>query len=134
MAGGDDSLQSISVRLDGTNYTYWSFGMKNFLKGNKMWKYVFGSTFKPEKSEDTEKYDELLDVWDTNNSKIITWINNSVEHRIGMQLARYETAKEVWDYLQRLYVRSNFAVQYQLEVPDKADVSGKGVCQRPSPY
>jgi hypothetical protein len=41
----------------------------------------------------------LIETWETNNAKIITWINNSVEHSIGTQLARYETTKEVWDYL-----------------------------------
>lgn len=30
--------------------------------------------------------------------------------------AKYETTKEVWDHLNRLYVLSNFAKQYQLEV------------------
>jgi len=30
-------------------------------------------------------------------------------------LAKYETAKEVWDHLQRLFMQSNFAKQYQLE-------------------
>ena len=57
----------------------------------------------------------LIDTWEENNAKIITWINNSVEHSIGMQLAKYETAKEVWDHLQRLFTQSNFAKQYQLE-------------------
>jgi hypothetical protein len=32
-----------------------------------------------------------------------------------MQLAKYETTKEVWDHLQRLFTQSNFAKQYQLE-------------------
>ena len=36
----DDSLQSVSVRLDGKNYSYWSYVMRNFLKGKKMWGYV----------------------------------------------------------------------------------------------
>lgn len=31
------------------------------------------------------------------------------------QLALYETAKEVWDHLARLYTQSNFAKQFQLE-------------------
>lgn len=35
-----------------------------------------------------------LDTWDANNFKIITWIN-FIEHSIGTQLAKYETAKEV---------------------------------------
>ena len=31
----DDSLQSVSVRLDEKNYLYWSYVMRNFLKGKK---------------------------------------------------------------------------------------------------
>jgi len=39
----DDSLQSVNVRLDGKNYSYWSYVMRNFLKGKKMWGYVKGT-------------------------------------------------------------------------------------------
>jgi hypothetical protein len=28
------------VRLDGKNYSYWSYVMRNFLKGKKMWGFV----------------------------------------------------------------------------------------------
>ena len=106
----DDSLQSVSVRLDGKNYSYWSYVMRNFLKGKKIWGYVSGTSVKP---KDTDA--GLIDTWEADNAKIITWINNSVEHSIGTQLAKYETAKEVWDHLQRLFTQSNFAKQYQLE-------------------
>ena len=61
----------------------------------------------------------MLDVWEVNNSKIITWIN-SVTPSIGMQLAKYEYAKEVWDHLARLYTQSNFAKKYQLECDIRA--------------
>ena len=69
--------------------------MRNYLKGKKMWGYVSGTYVVPKNNE--EKYAELIDTWEGNNAKIITWINNSVEHSIGTQLAKYETAKEVWD-------------------------------------
>ena len=39
----DDSLQYVSVRLDGKNYSYWSYVMKIFLKGKKIWGYVSGT-------------------------------------------------------------------------------------------
>ncbi|KAG8371600.1 hypothetical protein BUALT_Bualt13G0104800 [Buddleja alternifolia] len=113
MAGGDDSLQSIGVRLDGKNYSYWSYVMINFLKGKGLWDYVFGKAKCPKTGD--EKFDELFRVWETNNSKIITWINNSVEQRIGVQLAKFNNAKEIWDYLSRLFVQNNFAVKYQLQ-------------------
>jgi hypothetical protein len=37
----------------------------------------------------------LIDTWKANNAKIITWINNFIEHSIGTQLAKYETTNEV---------------------------------------
>ena len=57
-----------------------------------------------------------IDTWEANNAKIITWINNCVKHSMGTQLAKYETTKEVWGHLQRLYTQSNFAKQYRLEI------------------
>ena len=80
-----------------------------------MWVYVSRTFVKPVDSED-EKYTEQLDVWEACNSKIITWINNSVLQSIGIQLAKYEAAKEVWDHLERLYTQSNFVKLYQLEI------------------
>jgi len=38
----DDFLQSISVQLDGKNYSYRSYVIKNFLRGKSMWDYVLG--------------------------------------------------------------------------------------------
>ena len=54
-------------------------------------------------------YHELCSTWNTNNAKIITWINNSVDQSIGVHFARFNTAKEIWDYLSKLYIQSNFA-------------------------
>ena len=78
-----------------------------------MWGYVSGAYVVPKNTEEGDT--ASIDAWEANNAKIITWINNSVEHSIGTQLAKYETAKEVWDHLQRLFTQSNFAKQYQLE-------------------
>jgi hypothetical protein len=39
----NDSLQSVSMRLDGKNYSYWSYVMRNFLNGKKIWGYVNGT-------------------------------------------------------------------------------------------
>jgi len=76
----DDSLQSVSVRLDGKNYSYWSYVMRNFLKGKKIWGYVSGIYTIPKNIEEGDAV--LIDTWEANNAKIITWINNSVIHAI----------------------------------------------------
>ncbi|KAM6551871.1 hypothetical protein CsatB_001679 [Cannabis sativa] len=39
---------------------------------------------------------------------------------IGTQLAKYDTAKEVWDHLPRLHTQSNIAKQFQLETNIRA--------------
>ena len=67
--------------------------MRNFLKGKKLWGYVIGTSVKPESTN--ENYTTELDTWEANNSKIITWINNYIEHSIGARLAKYETTKDV---------------------------------------
>jgi len=87
--------------------------MRNFLKSKKMWGYVSGTYVVPKNTEEGDI--ASIDTWEANNAKIITWINNYVEHSISTQLAKYETANEVWDHLQRLFTQSNFAKQYQLE-------------------
>jgi hypothetical protein len=89
----DDSLQSVSVRLDVKNYSYWSYVMRNVPKSKKMRGYVSGTYVIPKNTEEGDVV--LIDTWEANNANIITWINNSVEHSIGMQLAKYETTKEV---------------------------------------
>ncbi|KAM1261911.1 hypothetical protein ACFX2G_027718 [Malus domestica] len=111
----DDSLQAIGVKLNGNNYVYWAYVMKNFLIGKGLWGYVSGMISIPNNPKD-EKHFELVAAWEMNNSKIITWINNSVDLAIGMQLAKFSTSKEVWDHLAKLYTKANFAKRYQLEM------------------
>ena len=71
--------------------------MRTFIKGKKLQGYVTGTCVKPKSTD--ENYVAELDTWEANNSKIITWINNYVEHSIGVRLEKYKTIKEVWDHL-----------------------------------
>ena len=66
-----------------------------------MWGYVSRTSVKLRNTN--EGYDALIDVWEANNAKIIIWINNFFEHFISIQLAKYETIKEVWDHMQKDY-------------------------------
>ena len=89
--------------------------MKKFLKGKNIQGYIISTLCKPMNEKD-EKYAKQLDVWEVRNVKSITWINNSVDNSIIIQLSKYETIEEIWEHLQRLYMQSNFAKQYQLEI------------------
>jgi hypothetical protein len=48
----DDLLQSVRVRLDGKNYSYWSYVMRSFLKDKSMWGYASGTYVKPKNTEE----------------------------------------------------------------------------------
>uniref|UniRef100_A0A5B7BTX9 Retrotransposon Copia-like N-terminal domain-containing protein n=1 Tax=Davidia involucrata TaxID=16924 RepID=A0A5B7BTX9_DAVIN len=120
MASGHiDSLQAISVKLVGHNYIYWAYVMKNFLLGKNMWDYITREEAAPTDTK-AANHAELQKTWNVNNAKIITWINNSVDQTIGVQLAKFNTAKQIWEYLSKLYVQSNFAKRYQLEADIRA--------------
>ena len=71
------------------------------MKMKRIWGYVSGTYTKPTNEKD-EGFAEQFDIWDASNYKIITWVNSSVQQSIDVQLARYETAKEVWGHLERL--------------------------------
>ena len=102
----DDKLQAITTKLDGTNYSYWSHVMKNFIMGKGMWNYVIGMTIRPVESQETE-----ADV-----AQILTWFHNPVQTTTCMNFSKYSTSKQVWDYLKTMYLESNFAKQYELEM------------------
>ena len=59
-----------------------------------MWGYII-ATLRKLINDNDEKYAEQLDDWEVSNSKIITWINNSIDNLIDIQLTMYETTKEI---------------------------------------
>lgn len=68
----DDSLQSISVKLNGKSYSYSSTLMKNFLKGKDCAGCASGTVVKPNNTADN--YVTELDMWELNNAKILGFI------------------------------------------------------------
>ncbi|KAK2966536.1 hypothetical protein RJ640_002839 [Escallonia rubra] len=108
-----ESNQVTQVKLKGSNYSYWSYLLKVFITGKELRGYLDGSVVAPEESD--TNYEKLQQEWETNNARILSWINNSVEPSIGMHFSKFTSAKEVWDYLEGLYMQSNFAKRYELE-------------------
>jgi len=88
----DDSFQSISVQLDGKNYSFKSCYEK-FLCGKSMYGYVSGVKAK-RIDTNVDDYTTALKVWKIDNSKIITWVNNYVTRSIG----------KIWYYYRITYL------------------------------
>ena len=76
--------------------------MENFVRGKPMWGYISGVK---EKSIDTKAndYATALEVWEVNNSKIITWVNNFVTHMIDAQLAKYDMQRRYVSHISIVY-------------------------------
>ena len=110
----EDKLQAISIRLNGKNYSYWSYVMENFIVDKEVSGHVTGTTVPP---SDTKKdhYAASLLKWHQENAQILTWFHNSIEPSIGMNFSKFKIDKKVWDYLKEMYLESIFAKQKKLE-------------------
>ena len=86
-----------------------------FLLGKERWEYLIGTTPQPTYPK-ADGYDQSVAKWDKENAKVLTWFHNYVEPSIGMNFSKYDTAKQVWDYLKTMDVESNFVKQYELEM------------------
>lgn len=102
-------LYSLVIRLMGKNYIAWEFQFKMFLKGKELWNHIDGTS-------PARKYLKELIQWETNNPWIISWISVSIEAHMFNSLGFFSTAKQMWDYLRRIYHQENTARCFQLEL------------------
>ncbi|KAL4185654.1 hypothetical protein AMTRI_Chr10g231800 [Amborella trichopoda] len=89
----------------GKNYCLWSFQMRRFLMGRKLWGYINPYVLQP-KDENGSSDWLAIDI------SIVLLIMNSVEHKIGHNLTYQST---LWDYLQKIYSQANIARLYTLK-------------------
>ena len=75
-----------------------------------------GEILKPtqKKDEDEEKFVDRLETLDGKNHQILTWFRNTYANVIKLDLCRFDTAKEVWDFLASRYSISDYIHQFQL--------------------
>eukprot|EP00268_Persea_americana_P058314 TRINITY_DN7046_c1_g1_i4.p1 TRINITY_DN7046_c1_g1~~TRINITY_DN7046_c1_g1_i4.p1 ORF type:complete len:224 (-),score=16.82 TRINITY_DN7046_c1_g1_i4:294-965(-) len=76
------------VRFEGKNYTSWG--------------YIDGSESKLKEDE------KKISAWKTKNAKIKTWLLGFVEPHFILNLKPCKTAREMWDYLEKIMLLANF--------------------------
>nr|XP_027118369.1 uncharacterized protein LOC113735570 [Coffea arabica] len=54
--------------------------------------------------------------WEAKDARIISWILASIEAHMVNNLHSFNTAKEMWDHLKRVYHQDNTARRFQLEL------------------
>ena len=105
---GPGSL-SIQEKLSGAkNYISWRRNMKIALATKRKLGFVQGTITR---SHDDQTKAEL---WDTCNSMIITWLQNSVSESIGKSVLFLDSAREIWLQLQQRFSLSNGSRKYRI--------------------
>ncbi|KAG6500755.1 hypothetical protein ZIOFF_040608 [Zingiber officinale] len=101
--------ETLAIKFTGKNYATWEFQFRMFLKGKELWGHIDGSLMAPENAKD-------LGQWETKDARIISWLLGSIEAHMVNNLRPFNTAKEMWDYLKRIYHQDNTARRFQLEL------------------
>ncbi|XP_074265480.1 uncharacterized protein LOC141587914 [Silene latifolia] len=69
-------------------------------------------------------------AWETCNSLPISWILHNVQPQIKKSVMYSETAKEMWDYLQKQFSVSNGARKFRLKKElDDLEQGDKTICE-----
>ncbi|KAF7143373.1 hypothetical protein RHSIM_Rhsim05G0013600 [Rhododendron simsii] len=115
-----DKGEILAVKLDGKNYSVWRFHFLFFVEGKGLWGYVDGSEIPPDASKAKDEAAKAAAIqaaaqWRVNNAKVVSWILGSVNTSIGIPMRGLRTAKEMWDYLEKVYQQSNLARKFQIE-------------------
>jgi len=103
-----NKVDTFLVRFKGKNYAAWEFHFKLFVKGKELWGHI-------DDNVPTPTAEAYLAKWETKDAQLMTWILSSVEPHFILNLRPYNTAKDMWDYLKKVYHQANAARRFQLE-------------------
>ena len=104
----------VSIKLNGEQYNHWAHNIRHMLMARDLWDYICGTAKPPQADEASEEYKKSLKQWSINNSKVLSWIINSVDSSMGANLYKFDVAKDAWDYLSKMFQQSNAAKNFQL--------------------
>lgn len=101
-----DKNEIIPIKLNGKNYYGWAFHLKHFVAGKGLPSYLDGTVIREDRN---------AAAWDQNNSKVVTWILNSIDTCITLWLQSFSKASEMWTRLRSLYHQVNKAWKFFLD-------------------
>ena len=97
----------IPIKFNGHNYMSWSFHLKNFVEGEGLFVYFDGTITKPSTPSTTDS--KALATWSKENTKVITWMLNSIDSSLVVALQAHTTAADMWAHLKKIYHQTNKA-------------------------
>ena len=112
-ASNDNSSNPNTItthKLNGRNYLPWSQSVMLFIRGKGKADFITGEAVKPEVTDGSYK------TWEIDNSKVMSWLINSMTPEIGEDFLLFETAEETWIAVRETYSnKENVSELFRLE-------------------
>lgn len=97
-------------KLNGHNYLPWSQSVLLYIKGKGK------ADFITEEVEIPEKTDKGYKLWESENSKVMSWLINSMIPEVGENFLLYDTAYDVWEAVKETYSnKDNISERFRIE-------------------
>ena len=93
----DASIAQIGIKLDGTNYAFWSQVVEMYISGKDKLGYINGDFLQPEPTDPTFRR------WRIENAIVKGWLINSMDPSLISNFIRFPIAKLVWDSIATTY-------------------------------
>ena len=114
-------LTSLDVKLDGTNYKMWLTTIHVILLGMELLRHVDDTSTPPSESTSSATSSGSSPIapsrpsrstWQTDDHRVMTFISQSYEIIIKMEIGHLETAREMLDHLRHMFKQSSEAREY----------------------
>ena len=104
----DNSIFSIDIKLDGSNYREWAFSVRTVVRAAGFDEHLTDGPLDENEDEATRK------AWKKADAKVMGALILNVIPSLRMSLEHYSTAKEIWKYFEQRYLQPSGALQYSL--------------------
>ncbi|GAV83559.1 UBN2_3 domain-containing protein [Cephalotus follicularis] len=116
----NSTLQISPIKFNGTNYLPRSKACMISVRANKLVGYLTGTTTRPVKADDEEK-------WLSEDALVLSWLLHSIEPALNAQYMMMESAKDIWDAISRQYSqKNNYAQAYEIR-KESREMSQRGL-------
>ncbi|KAL9232895.1 hypothetical protein vseg_007957 [Gypsophila vaccaria] len=105
---GTQTLKISTILTGSENYTSWKRQMELALSSKRKFGFVNGTVTKPKTD------DKKIEAWEVSNSLVISWILQNISERIKLVVMYNQSAKSIWDILQKRYTVINGARKFKL--------------------
>ena len=101
----DNSPFLTEIIFDDTNSPLWSQLMEMQIGARNKFGFLTSTTSKP------HAVDKALETWLIDNSRVKSWLIDSMSPTLMQRFIRFQTAKEIWDVVSKTFYDGSYETQ-----------------------